>query len=849
MAEIRDPEEGKPTKNETAASPDWGEKLRFDRSFYAKLILSEKSVKEYYAEIATELLSYAKVRATMSWGGVGFTAGRSRIAYAAFRGKTLCLYLALDPDAFSEGRYKAQDVAEVKARAKTPAMFRIRSEGAKRNALARIGEAAERAGLSLRTEPGVPVSAKDFPTDTFGNLIARGLIRVLRRDKKEGTTPAVGDSAGETRVLPERTLPGAYEDTVATADALLSRHGVYRDLSLALSEGQGQVEFTKKHMLRAIDEIWVRAIEDAVGSLDRLIRNPNHYIAETEEVLPIEMTKKITGRSIAHLSRHTNYLSTDDDGEITPTKMLNIFRDDSLLTYENKFLNTLLNRLYLFVNRRYTVAKERGIDETVESLTFESTFESGRGRGKVRIEVSYSERPEEESATHRIPPTGGLFSRVERLNDIVTGYIHSEFARMMDKNFIRPPVMRTNAILKNKYFRECLALWEFIERYEDAGYGITVDETKKEVSADYIRELYKGAVTQYFLFRHAAEEGYGEEEEHETSELRPAYLADAADLSDPFSESFTEEREDISSEDGDLTAALLVALFADEVQSGYGAREGFSHTFRARLSLAEDGLKENFARLSNVLLFYDRVRMRQSNSYASYTHGRQTLARMAIAGKTIRLYLALNPDTLEEKYHAENVSDILRYADTPALVRVRSRRSVKFAIELLSRLAEAHALVPAKKEPSFVSASDYPVLPVTELISRGWIVPVRRPRFAGGTPLGTSSLGTVKNPVTERLFRESETLAVREGEKEAEMIREGAFLPKEEEKTARPSAADAMQNLVRPDSRYDTPTEFGIDDSTGFMKDSHEAKEGEDGEKLSPDLIKKIFGRRDHDGE
>ncbi|HBJ18768.1 MAG TPA: hypothetical protein DDY70_03360, partial [Clostridiales bacterium] len=136
-------------------------------------------------------------------------------------------------------------------------------------------------------------------------------------------------------------IPGTYEDTVATADALLSRHGVYRDLSLALSEGVGQVEFTKKHMLRAIDEIWVRAVEDAVGALDRLIRNPNHFIAETEEVLPIEMTKKITGRSIAHLSRHTNYLSTDDGGGITPTKMLNIFRDDSLLTYENKFLNTL----------------------------------------------------------------------------------------------------------------------------------------------------------------------------------------------------------------------------------------------------------------------------------------------------------------------------------------------------------------------------------------------------------------------------------------------------------------------------------------------------------------------------
>ena len=837
-------------ENEEQASErrvsDWGEKLRFDRSFYAKLTLSDRQVKEYYAEIATELLSYEKVRASMSWAGVGFTAGRSRIAYIAFRGKTLCLYLALDPDTLTEGRYKAQNVAEVKSRAKTPAMFRIRSDGAKRNALARIAETAECAGLLPRPDGGTPVSAKDFPADTFGNLITRGLIRVLRRDSKAGQPPLLKTA----NPVGEKPL-GTYEDTVATAEELLSRHAVYRDLSLALSEGEGRVEYSEKHMLRAIDEIWVRAVEDAVASLDRLIRNPNHYIAESEDVLPIEMTKKITGRSIAHLARHTNYLNTDSDGEITPTKMLNIFRDDSLLTYENKFLNTLLNRLYLFVNRRYTVAKERGIDETVETLTFESDFESGRGRGKVRIEVSYSERPEEET-TRRVPPQGGLYARVERLNDIVTGYIHSEFARTMEKNFIHPPVMRTNAIMKNKYFRECLALWEFIERYEDAGYGITVDETKKEVSAEYIKELYKGAVTQYFLFRHARDMGYGEDGETETYALRPDYVAESAELSDPFSESFTEEREEgAPTEDDDLTAALLVALLADEIQSGYGETDGFSYTFHARLRLSEEDLKENFARLSNALLSYDRVKMRHSNAYAAYTAGRQTIARIAIAGKSMRLYLALDPAALPEKYRAEDRSDVSRYEDTPALVRVRSRRSVKYALELLSLLAEKFSLSAAKKAPVPVSSGDYPVLPVTEMIGKGWIAVKKRPVFSPDrSPFAGIPFGTAKRAEAERLFRSDEKLAVNEGEKTAEMIRDGAYLPKEEKPSARPSAVHALHTLIRPEGSYDTPTEYGLDDSSGFMQDSREEeKKEEETDALSPDLIKEIFGRGEKNEE
>ena len=39
--------------------------------------------------------------------------------------------------------------------------------------------------------------------------------------------------------------------------------------------------------------------------------------------------------------------------------------EDSLLTYENKFLNTLINRLYMFVNKRYKVAKEYGVENAI----------------------------------------------------------------------------------------------------------------------------------------------------------------------------------------------------------------------------------------------------------------------------------------------------------------------------------------------------------------------------------------------------------------------------------------------------------------------------------------------------
>ena len=72
----------------------------------------------------------------------------------------------------------------------------------------------------------------------------------------------------------------------------------------------------------------------------------------------------------------------------------------------------------------------------------------------------------------------------------------------MGRNYVNPTILRTNAILKNKYFRQCLELWNFLEGYDESGYGITVSEVVRDPDDSYIRELYDSAATQYLLFRH-----------------------------------------------------------------------------------------------------------------------------------------------------------------------------------------------------------------------------------------------------------------------------------------------------------------------------------------------------------
>lgn len=509
-----------------AEKPKWTDRLLYSRSFLARLALSDDGTRGYYAEVAKKLLGYEKVKSRVRWSGAAFNVGRTAFAKVAIAGKTLCLYLAIDPGAIT-GKYKAK-YAGAKKYEKTPAMLKIRSDGALRGAIKAIEACAAALGLIEKTEAG---EVEKFPADTFDNLVTRGLIRVIKNANagknhaadadeeaddyepateenkeetaEEDTAADADDTAGENGA-DENENRGAGEAGAASATSeylqeLAKKYRAYEETLEAMSAGEVTAALREKLMLRAVDERWIDKVENALGAIDYLMRNPGHYIAETEEVLPVEMTKKITGRSIAHLGQHSDNISVNDDGEITPKKLLNVFREDSILTYENKFLNTLIARLYLFVTKRCEIANKFATDEKHREMTYTASFREGFDRARVTIKVEYDSACRENA--RRAFPSTETRRRLEKLEAVVREYAASEFVTNMDGKYVNPPVLRTNAIVKNKYFRQCLDLWDFIERYDDAGFGLTVSETALDPGEEYLSALGNLAAASYITFR------------------------------------------------------------------------------------------------------------------------------------------------------------------------------------------------------------------------------------------------------------------------------------------------------------------------------------------------------------
>lgn len=165
--------------------------LRYNRSFTARMIQSEDSVKQWYTLIKNELLNYNKVKARMSWKKETFRVSGSAIAGGgeaqtvarlSHRGKTLCLFLPLDPKDYEDSKYKIESAGTKGSYAETPCLYRIKNEKRMRYALELIDAVMEKLGVKRVDRPSEDFF---FPYEGTVELIEKGLIKRVIKSKED----------------------------------------------------------------------------------------------------------------------------------------------------------------------------------------------------------------------------------------------------------------------------------------------------------------------------------------------------------------------------------------------------------------------------------------------------------------------------------------------------------------------------------------------------------------------------------------------------------------------------------------------------------------------------------------
>ena len=241
---------------------------------------------------------------------------------------------------------------------------------------------------------------------------------------------------------------------------------------------------------------WVDVIEDACPYIDIIVRQPKIALIREENTVKIEKSKKITVASIKDLSKHTEYINRVDKKtkSVEPKKILDVRNEETYNIYENRFLYTLIDSLLKFVLEKeellnnFELSDDKVLEYSAKTVT---DFE----KIDIELKVTSETLPTAKVDKKIKDEIKKIKARIKRIKEYISSWQRSEMYKALEKahvSFIKPPIKKTNIILKNPNFRIAVKLWEYLLKFED-------DEDTKENDTDNGNDVLKGFLDHSFL--------------------------------------------------------------------------------------------------------------------------------------------------------------------------------------------------------------------------------------------------------------------------------------------------------------------------------------------------------------
>lgn len=278
----------------------------------------------------------------------------------------------------------------------------------------------------------------------------------------------------------------------------------FRYLYEMVQAGENTLKQQHQIMHKVVDEKWLSTIEDSLDAINRIVEKPRRFVARNEEVVPVELAKKITADSVRHLSMHTQFIASAKNDDIQPTHILNVTNEESFDLYENRFIYHLILRLVTFIDKRTDIIFWSTGDETRNTFHMESKIDDAYEQIEYKVEMTVKNR---QNFMEADADNMNVFMRIDRVRRLVMALRRSSFCEIMQGCAkVRSPIQRTNLLMKDPDYRTCYKLWQFLESYEDVGYSIDIQDRTLEFDEEYLIQMYTNLITNYTVFKTITEE-------------------------------------------------------------------------------------------------------------------------------------------------------------------------------------------------------------------------------------------------------------------------------------------------------------------------------------------------------
>ena len=301
-----------------------------------------------------------------------------------------------------------------------------------------------------------------------------------------------------------KTINDLYLKYVNKVGRTLESDRYFQYLYEMVQAGENVLQQNNQVLHKVVDERWLSTIEESLDSINRIIDKPRRFVTTKEEVVPVALAKKITADSVRHLSMNTQFIASDEDGDIQPTRVLNVSTEESYDLYENRFVYHLIQRLFTFIDKRTDVIFWSTGDETQNVLSYQSKVDDAYEEIEYKIEMKIKNR---QSFAENDADNMNVFMRIDRVRRMVMSLKNSSFCDLMAGCAkVRSPIQRTNLIMKDPDYRTCYKLWQFLESYDEVGYTIEVENEALSFDEEYLIQMYTNLITNYTVFKSLLED-------------------------------------------------------------------------------------------------------------------------------------------------------------------------------------------------------------------------------------------------------------------------------------------------------------------------------------------------------
>ena len=205
---------------------------------------------------------------------------------------------------------------------------------------------------------------------------------------------------------------------------------------------------------------WIEMVEFSLPHIEKALTKEIKNIVTEEEIIKIELIKKVSVESVKHLSKNVNYVDkfNQKTGEVIPKKILNAYKEETFITYENRFLYSLIKLIedYMYLREKDQQTEYKGKNEEKANYQAEVKYK------KEKIKVNFDYSSEINIGAKKSDDTAERIQDIKKkIKDLKTTNVY-QLLQSKRITLVKSPLKMTNVLLKNVHFQYAVKLWNYL---------------------------------------------------------------------------------------------------------------------------------------------------------------------------------------------------------------------------------------------------------------------------------------------------------------------------------------------------------------------------------------------------